>query len=135
MLTDAGALIALLDRSDRDHGQCVATAGQIRGEPLETTWPCFTEAMYLLGRVGGFGYQERLWSLRSRGLLTVLDLMASQVDRMAELMDKYRDTPMDLADSSLVAIAESRSDRRLFTLDGHFRIYRLADGSAFQVIP
>jgi predicted nucleic acid-binding protein len=85
--------------------------------------------------VGGFGYQERLWSLRSRGLLILIDLTASQVDRMAELMDKYRDTPMDLADSSLVAIAESRADRRLFTIDGHFRIYRLADGTAFEVIP
>jgi predicted nucleic acid-binding protein len=135
MLTDAGALIALLDRSDRHHGRCVAIAGQIRGEPMETTWPCFTEAIYLLGRVGGFGYQERLWRLRSTGLLILLDLTAPQVDRMAELMDKYRDTPMDLADSSPVAIAESRADRRLFTIDGHFRIYRLADGSVFQVIP
>jgi len=42
---------------------------------------------------------------------------------------------MDLADASLVAVAESRGFRRLFTIDGHFRIYRLADGSVVEVIP
>jgi hypothetical protein len=36
---------------------------------------------------------------------------------------------------SLVALAENRADRRLFTIDGHFRIYWLTDGSTSQVIP
>ncbi len=54
---------------------------------------------------------------------------------MAALMEKYRDTPMDLADASLVVVAESRSLRRLFTLDSDFRIYRLADGSVLEVVP
>lgn len=49
-------------------------------------------------------------------------------------MDKYRDTPMDLAGASLVAIAERRANRRLFTIDSHLRIHRLGDGPAFQVI-
>jgi predicted nucleic acid-binding protein len=102
---------------------------------MEIAWPCFTEAMYLLGTVGGYRYQEKVWSLRSTGRLVLLDLTPAQVDRMADLMRKYRDTPMDLADASLVATAESRSDRRLFTLDGDFRIYRLGDGSAFELIP
>lgn len=50
-------------------------------------------------------------------------------------MEKYRDTPMDLADASLVAVAESRSLPRVFTLDRHFRIYRLANGSVLDVVP
>lgn len=54
---------------------------------------------------------------------------------MPELMEKYQDTPMDLADSSLVAIAESHSLSRVFTLDSDFRIYRLANGSVLEVIP
>jgi len=135
MLTDTGALFAVLDTSDRDHARCVAAARQVPREPMETTWPCFTEAMYLLGKVGGFGYQEKLWRLRSLGRLALLDLTHVEIDRMAGLMSKYQDTPMDLADASLVAVAESRTDRRLFAVDGHFRIYRLGDGSAFQLIP
>jgi len=54
---------------------------------------------------------------------------------MAALMRKYQDQPMDLADASLVVVAESRSFRRIFTLDSDFHIYRLADGSALQVLP
>lgn len=54
---------------------------------------------------------------------------------MAALMEKYRDTPMDLADASLVAVAESRSLRRIFTLDSDSHVYRLADGSTLDVIP
>ena len=50
-------------------------------------------------------------------------------------MEKYRDQPMDLADASIVAAAERLGTRRLFTLDGDFHIYRLADGSAFEMVP
>jgi len=50
-------------------------------------------------------------------------------------MEKYQDTPMDLADASLVAVAESLSIRDVFTLDSDFRIYRLADGSTLNIIP
>jgi predicted nucleic acid-binding protein len=54
---------------------------------------------------------------------------------MAELMRQYRDLPMDVADASLVVAAEATGERRLFTLDGHFRIYRLRDGSVLSVVP
>ena len=53
---------------------------------------------------------------------------------MAALMRQYSDTPMDLADASLIAVAESQSLRRVFTLDGDFYIYRLADGSALEIV-
>ena len=50
-------------------------------------------------------------------------------------MERYRNLPMDLADASVVAVAESFGVRRVFTLDGDFRVYRLADGSALEVFP
>jgi len=50
-------------------------------------------------------------------------------------MAKYRDTPMDLADASLVAVAENRKLRSLFTFDSDFYVYRLRDGSALVLIP
>jgi hypothetical protein len=53
---------------------------------------------------------------------------------MSELMEIYRDRPMDLADAPIVA-AEHLGMRRLFTLDRDFYIYRLADGSALDVAP
>jgi hypothetical protein len=63
------------------------------------------------------------------------DLTPAEANRMAALMAQYQDTPMDLADASLVVVAESRTLRRVFTTDSDFYVYRLADGSALEVVP
>ena len=49
-------------------------------------------------------------------------------------MEKYKDTPMDLADASLVAAAERLGLTRIFTVDSDFYVYRLADGTALEVV-
>jgi predicted nucleic acid-binding protein len=103
-------------------------------EPLLTTWLCFTEAIYFLGEEGGYPLQERLWKLRRDGILTLLELTPTEGDRMDTLMATYQNVPMDAADASLVAVAESRGFRHLFTIDSDFHIYRLADGSVLEVV-
>ena len=47
----------------------------------------------------------------------------------------YRNVPMDLADATLVALAESLGERRVFTVDSDFLIYRTRDGEAFELVP
>lgn len=133
-LTDTGSLVALFDVRDSHHAKCLAALSRLTRDPLITTWPCFTEAMYLLGNVGGYHYQAPLWDLRIQGYLLLHTLTAAEVDRMAELMRQYSDTPMDLADASLVAVAESLAVPHVFTFDSDFYIYRLSDGSALEVI-
>lgn len=134
MLTDAGPLIALLDKNDRQHQACVAVVRSLPNQPLFTTWICFTEAIYFLGEAGGYRFQERLWKLRRDGTLVLLELTDAEANRMDFLMAEYQNVPMDAADASLVAVAQSRNLRRLFTLDSDFYIYRLADGSVLDVI-
>lgn len=134
MLTDTGPIVALLDEDDNFHSSCVAASKRLPTGPLLTTWPCFTEAMYLLGEVGGYRYQARLWAMRSSAALQLHDLTPEEIVRMAALMDKYSDTPMDLADALLVVVAESHSLKRIFTVDSDFYVYRLADGTALEVI-
>ena len=70
-LTDAGALVALVDKNQPQNARCRATFA-VLSLPLITTWPAFTEAI-------------------------------AEKERMRQLMEQYRDTPMDLADASLVA--------------------------------
>lgn len=135
MLTDAGPLVALLDRNDQYHQQTITALPLLAGEPLLTTWPCFTEAMYLLGRLGGFSYQAELWKMFHRMTLTIHPATPEEVARMSQLMEQYQDTPMDLADASLVAAAEYRGLNRVFTLDSDFRFYRLNDGTTLNIIP
>lgn len=135
ILTDAGPLIALINRNDPNHQACVAALDDLPSGPLTTTWPCFTEAMHLLVRVGGYPAQQELWRMVLDARVAVHDLSSQEIVRSAELMEKYRDRPMDLADASLVATAEKLSLRDVFALDKDYYVYRLADGSALHVIP
>ena len=90
--------------------------------------------MYLLGRDDGHRAQFALWKLRTAGRLVLLDITPAEADRMDALMAQYANVPMDMADASLVAVAESRNMPRLFTIDTDFLIYRLADGSALELV-
>lgn len=133
-LTDAGPLIALIDAGEPDHERCTALLPDIQ-LPLLTTWPAFTEAMYLLGRAGGWPGQEALWRLILRGDLVVADASSESNQRAYRLMQRYADRPMDLADATLVALAEERELVRIFTLDADFHIYRFKGRKRFEVIP
>ena len=134
-LTDTGPLVALINRNDPNHATCINATKQLPSEPLLTTWPCLTETMYLLHRVRGYQAQAVLWQMRAEGKLTLHNVSPDEVGRMAGLMDKYQDKPMDLADASLVAAAEKLRISRIFTLDSDFHIYRMSDGSAFKIVP
>jgi predicted nucleic acid-binding protein len=133
-LTDAGPLIAIIDGDEADHEACLAALDELE-LPLVTTWPAFTEAMYLLGDAGGITGQRALWRLLHTGRLRLGELSSDGVARSARLMDKYADIPMDLADATLVAYAEEHGHRRIFTIDTDFDIYRIHGRQRFDVIP
>jgi predicted nucleic acid-binding protein len=134
MLCDAGPLVAMIDHSDKNHHRCLAVLGALRSA-LVTTWPCFTEAMYLLGRYGGQPAQEEIWSYVEDEIITFHISSPAEQKRMRLLMQKYRDTPMDLADASLVAAAEVLNDVRIFTTDSDFLFYRIGRNTPFEVLP
>jgi len=133
-LTDAGPLIAIIDADEPDHERCLQALDETT-LPLVTTWPAFTEAMYLLARAGGNHAQRALWRLVQTDRLVIADLSASTVERSSRLMDKYADLPMDLADATLVALAEQEGYRTVFTLDSDFSVYRIRGRLPFRTIP
>jgi predicted nucleic acid-binding protein len=135
ILTDTGPLVALIDANDPNHARCLAAARQLPQEPLLTTWSCLTEAMYFLHKEGGYPAQRKLWNLRRAGSLVVFEMSEVITDRVAELMEQYRDIPMDIADASLVSVAEAQSHSRIFTLDTHSYAYKRNGKQPFEVIP
>ncbi|HLV81836.1 MAG TPA: PIN domain-containing protein [Chthonomonadaceae bacterium] len=134
ILCDASPLIALVDPKQSGHAQCSAILPAL-SLPLLTTWPAFAEAMYLVYKTGGFPRQRLVWQFVNDGLLTFHDLTPAEQQRMQALMEKYKDTEMDLADASLVVTAETRNLHRIFTLDSDFYVYRINDTGAFEVVP
>ena len=78
---------------------------------MGTVWPAVTEAMYMLRSY--WQAQEALWEMIETGAVEILPLGIDDVPRMKELMRKYRDLPMDLADAALVRAAERERLRRM----------------------
>ncbi|HEU5406578.1 MAG TPA: PIN domain-containing protein [Nitrospira sp.] len=133
ILVDAGPLIALIHADDQHHERCVATFRNL-AEPLGTVWPVLTEAMYLLNF--SWKAQEALWEMLERGVVALLPVDSQDLSRMRDLMKKYKDLPMDLADAALVAVAEREKIRRIFTLDRRdFEVYRPAKLGRFMLLP
>lgn len=133
-LVDAGPLVALIDAGEPDHELCISTLQSVQ-LPLLTTWSAFTEAMYLVGRAGGWTGQRALWQLVLNKDLAIAEQSAKSTGRIAKLMERYSDRPMDLADATLVALAEERDIKRVFTLDADFSIYRLHGRGRFEPLP
>ena len=133
-LCDAGPMVAMVDRDDPYHERCAAALVSLSPDTFVTTWPCLTEAMYLLGRRYGYVGQNTLWSHVVDGLIRLYDPEEGEWERVRILMQTYRDTPMDFADASLVVAAERLKLGRVFTTDKHFYAYRLFGGGFFDVL-
>jgi predicted nucleic acid-binding protein len=133
ILVDAGPLVALIHEDDNEHRACKDAFANI-SEPLGTVWPVLTEAMYLLSF--SWEAQTALMEMIESGVVDILPLGVSDIPRMRELMRKYRDLPMDLADAALVRVAERERLRRIFTIDRRdFQIYRPLRIGQFVVLP
>lgn len=133
VLVDAGPLVALIDRSDPYHDACREALREV-DDPLGTVWPAFTEAMYLLR--SSAQAQRALWDMINVGAVRFMPLGSDDCPRIRELMWKYRDLPMDLADAALVRLAERERLRRIFTVDRQdFEVYRPHRLGRFEIIP
>lgn len=133
ILCDAGVLLCLVDSSQPKH---LAYRGAIQKltKPLITTWPCLTEAMYLALHRGDWVMQKHLGQLLLNKLLTIYEIEENDYIRLFGLMEKYFDRPMDLADATLVLVAEKTGYHQILTLDSDFLFYRIDNQDTFDII-
>ena len=133
VLLDTGPLVALLDKSERNHERCLAFFSEFKGEFL-TTEPVLTEALYLLGP--SFKNQETCLDFFIRDGAVMVPQSKESLKKTATLMDKYSDIPMDYADASLVALAEETGIDEIFTLDVRgFSSYRIHGKKILRIWP
>ena len=133
VLVDANVLIGYLDPDDGLHPGAVTGLAAATGN-LVTTWPAVTEAVYILGG-RGWPVQEALLAMIDDRELLIAPLTSEDAPRLTALMSKYRDTPMDLADASLVRVAERDGIETIVTLDRDFRVYRAAGIGTLKILP
>ena len=132
VLCDTGPLVALLDSNDSAHADCRA-AFENYGGAMATTWPVISESFFLLRKQY---LRELLWQFVMGGGIEVADPAEGDLRRIRSLMTQYADLPMDFADGSLVALAERRNVKRIFTIDRRdFRVYRPRHTALFEIFP
>ncbi len=133
LLIDTGAFVALVDRSEQAHAECVAVLEQW-ASPILTTEAVLTETIHLVGPQ--WPRQRACLEFFARGAFALTPSSRDSLRRVAELMAKYRELPMDFADATLVALAEERRLDQVFTLDRRgFAIYRIYGRKPFRVVP
>ena len=131
ILADTGFLVAAINEDDRNHRRSIEIAADLPPQYV-TTWPCVTEALYLLGIPPA---QERLFQQVERGILRLYEPTLADAIRAFDLMRRYADTPMDFADASLVVAAEILKITSILTFDSHFYAYRINDTIPFELLP
>jgi len=130
-IVDTGPLVALFDRAEQHH-RWVAERFQELDAPLLVCEPVLAEAMYLLAPYPKA--QDAVWELVQNGALGIAFRIDEHVDALRKLLQKYRDTPMSLADACIVRMSEIHDRHAVLTLDSDFLVYRKHGRAALPLI-
>jgi uncharacterized protein len=120
-IVDTGPLVAFFDRAERHHRWAAERIEELEA-PLLVCEPVLAEAMYLLARYPRA--RGALFELLQNGALKVAFNIDEHVGELRKLLEKYRDTPMSLADACIVCMAEAHERHAVLTLDSDFSVYR-----------
>ena len=125
--------MALVDRDEKLHDDCVAALENWTG-PIVATEAVLTETLYLVGPQ--WKAQQVCLEFILRGAFQLVPSSQASLKRVAVLMEKYRNVPMDFADATLVVLGEELETDWIFTLDRRgFTTYRMNRNRTFQIIP
>jgi uncharacterized protein len=132
-LVDTGPLVAYLDSKDPAHTDVAAFLNDFKGR-LTTTGAVVGEVMYFISESlnGPVSFAEFLIASKTH----IVPLVTSRdVLEAAELMHRYKDTPMDYADATLVLLSNQTATTQILTLDRRgFSTYRTAKGRSFDLV-
>jgi hypothetical protein len=123
IILDTGPLLALINHRDTDHLICLGFFKSFKGE-IFISEAVITETIYFLGKRVSIEAQVKLLELIVAGGFRIISQTENRLLREIELMEKYKDVPMDFADATIVTFAEESKIYDIFTLDKDFRIYR-----------
>ena len=133
VLVDTGPIVAILLESDEHHEACVECLHHIRG-PLLTCWQVITEAAWLL-RAYPQAIRKLLSSFHGRPF-ELVPLDETDLPGIAAILAKYEALRIQLADASLVHLANREGIETMFTLDRRdFGVLRLAHEKKLRLIP
>jgi len=132
VLVDTGFIVALLDRSENRHKTCAQTVQEVEA-PLVTCEAVITESCYLLRNLPGAS--EAVIENITAGIFQVPFQLSRDTAGVKQILRKYNDRKIDLADACLIRLAEQFGTADILTLDQDFAIYRWGRNKPFRVLP
>jgi len=117
ILADSGFWIALGNRRDRHHAAALAALDRHSAEGFVSTWSVLTEVTHLLSARVSVTQCLAFVDSIARGACEIPEPGSDALFRAHALMSRYRDLPMDLADASLVILAEDIGESRILSTD------------------
>ncbi|NJK51577.1 MAG: PIN domain-containing protein [Leptolyngbyaceae cyanobacterium SU_3_3] len=134
ILADTGFFVALGNRSDTFHSKAQQQLNILK-EPLITTYPVIIETSYLLYERSGQTAQFKFLQQLTTDSIQIFNFQKNHLERAIQLMQQYANLPMDLADASLVVLAEELKENRILTTDiRDFSIYRYLETQPFTLL-
>ncbi|RLA79149.1 MAG: pilus assembly protein [Epsilonproteobacteria bacterium] len=120
-IIDSGPIIALFDKSDKYHKGVLRFIESFNGE-LITSWAVITEVSHMLD----FNLRVQIDFLKwiELGGIKLYDIPQNEIINIKIMMEKYLDIPMDLADATLMYIANKEKIKNIISIDSDFDIYR-----------
>jgi uncharacterized protein len=131
VLLDTGAIVALLDRSERHREQCVAIIEALE-LVLVTCEAVIAESCYLLRRIPGAG--ETALENVERGVFQIPYPLSQSAVPVRATLRKYRDLPADFADACLIHLADQLNTGDILTLDRDFDSFRWRRNRPFHLL-
>jgi predicted nucleic acid-binding protein len=135
ILLDTSGLLAALFADQRRHEECKEAL--LNAEPTLLLSPfVLAELDYLVTRLAGVGAEKDLLAEVARGAFELASMTANDVDKARNVINRYEDLGIGLADASLVVLSNRHETVDVLTLDErHFRVMRGWRGRPFRILP
>jgi predicted nucleic acid-binding protein len=132
VILDTGPWVALIDRSESRHPDCVQWLKEFTGN-LYSTEAVLTEVLYLLNF--SIIAQSAAIDFVLKSIVQILPSNIQSLQKTKNLMKKYADLPMDFADATLVCLAAEAGIQNIATFDKKdFSIYALPAKKKFNLV-
>lgn len=133
LIIDSGFFIALLNKKDQYHQKASKFIETVSDRKWITTWSVVTEVSYMLTKEKAFTAIQRLLNLFETEGVSLFSVEIRHIYRLKELMEKYKDLPIDLADASLILLAEDLGHGEIVSTDiRDFETYRWKNHKPFS---
>jgi uncharacterized protein len=135
ILADTSGLLAAFGYDSRPHQQARAAYENDHGPVIMSPY-VLAELDYMLLQRAGVKAETELLREVAAGVFKLAEFDSRNVAQAADLVERYADLRIGIADASIVVLAEKYGTTRVLTLDErHFRAMRPLHADAFTILP